>query len=201
MCPPGDGSSGVFDPPLRLDRGRLAWFCVDSWCLRHWAPSRHLHPASRAKAVHLPCVVSWCPQHQLASKGIFVFLQIPDVSLRLASFLVLGVLWGHLHPPSRTKVARCCQLWVSSAPRWPQIIFTLHAQKMSLCLASPLGVLSTGCLPRASPSFTCKPSPFIVCHLLASVARGALPEHLHAPSHASHLHPSRISLSSSCSQH
>lgn len=198
MCPPRDGSSGVFDPPLRLDLGRLAWFCVDSWCLWHWAPSRHLHPSSCAKAIHLSCVVSWCPQHQVASKGIFVFLQIPDVSLRLASFLVLGVLLGHLRPP-RTKI-----LTVLSA--LGVLITKMIPDHHSSCTKNvPLSCITSGCPQHRVPSqgisiLLHKLSPFIVCHLLASVARGALPEHLHAPS-ANHLHPSLISLSSSCSQH
>lgn len=201
MCPPRDGSSGVFDPPLRLDLGRLAWLCVDSWCLWHWAPSRHLHPSSCAKAVHLSCVVSWCPQHQVASKGIFMFLRIPDVSLRLASFLVLSALLGHLHPPSHTKI--CTVLSALGVLSTKVIPDHLH----SSCTKNvPLSCITSGCPQHRVPSqgisiLLHKPSPFMVCHLLASVARGALPEHLHAPSHANHLHPSLISLSSSCSQH
>lgn len=190
VCPPRDGSSGVFDPPLRLDLGRLAWFCVDSWCLWHWAPSRHLHPSSCAKAIHLSCVVSWCSQHQVASKGIFMFLQIPDVSLRLASFLVLSALLGHLHPPSHTKIRTVLSaLGVLSTKVIPDhlhssctknvplscitsgcpqhrvpsqgISILLHMQAVSLHHVSSLGIRGTRCPPGASACSFCQPPPSI----------------------------------------
>lgn len=162
----------------------------------------------------------------MASSSQFPCKSHPSVLCRLLVSSAPGGFQGHLRVSSdpRRVPSSCiilgveCPLGASSSSFTYKIRTVLSALGVlstkvipdhlhSSCTKNvPLSCITSGCPQHRVPSqgisiLLHKPSPFMVCHLLASVARGALPEHLHAPSHANHLHPSRISLSSSCSQH
>lgn len=76
---------------LRLDLGHLAWVCIFLVSLLLGVRSGCLHPLSHAKQknVHPSCIISWCPQDEVASQGILRFIHMQDASLHLASSLVV----------------------------------------------------------------------------------------------------------------
>lgn len=137
---------------LRLDLGHLAWVCIFLVSSLLGIRSGCLHPLSHAKQknVHPSCIISWCPQDEVASQGILRFIHMQDASLHLASSL--GV-FGVGHPLRATSSFFTCQkshtvlrcLMVLSAPGWlPRSSSSFFmCKKPSLHLASSLGVLST----------------------------------------------------------
>lgn len=156
--PPQDGSSKAGDVEVGCGMSCLGLHLLGVFIVQRplGAP---LHPLPRAKSVpplwrHLLVSLStrWLPR---ASSYFFMGRMRPFISHHLLVSSALGILSGHLHPPSRAKkVAQSCiASWCHQHRVASQII--LLQKKKSHHLASSLGVFSTGCPPRASPHSSC----------------------------------------------